>query len=291
MAETTSQDIYSTIMATLASYGIVIDDDPNASNLGSWLWQQLIDGASQDQILREIKETDEYKARFPAMAHFDETMQGMTEGGYIAREKQYRDALGALGLQYQGFGTTDYLASLMQNEVSVDELTDRVKYAQDYISQQAPRSVVDALRSEYGMTDIEMVEYMLDPDNDDLKISLEYQANRSRAEVLGAAADSGLGLSRGMVNELARSGVGYRQGVMGMQEAAQNADALRQLSALDGDSFTDDEIAATSSQFQTVGSVKAKEKKKKLASKERARFSKSSGLSGRSLTQGGLGSV
>lgn len=290
--ERTMQDVYETIRSTLISYGIIdADSAPGNNDLADWIFQQLEENVSEDQVWRDIKQTDAYKQRFPGMAYFDKQMSGVSEAEYISREQKYKEQISRLGLNYKGFQSRDYLASLMTNDVSVDELTARVKYAEEYIGAFAPQSVVDALRKDYGLTDIEMVEYMLDPESSDLSLDLEFKTRSGRAQVLGAAADSGMDLSSRLADELASAGVGYRNAIMGLQEVAAVREDLNRLAAMDGQAtFTDDELAGTSTQFQAVGSVEAKKKRGALASKERARFSGSSGVGRGSLSRGGLGS-
>ena len=285
-------DVYEQIRSALIAYGILdADSAPGNNDLADWIFQQLEDNVSEDQVWRDIKQTDAYKERFPGMEYFDKQMSGLTELQYIAREQQYKDQVGRLGLNYEGFRSRDYIASLMTNDVSVDELTARVNYAEEYISAYAPQSVVDALRNEYGLTNMEMVEYMLDPESSDLSLDLEFKTRSGRAQVLGAAADSGMDLSSRLSDELASAGVGYRNAIMGLQEVAAVREDLNRLAAMDGQAtFTDDELAGTSTQFQTVGSVEAKKKRGALSSKERARFSGSSGVGRGSLSRGGLGS-
>jgi hypothetical protein len=290
MAE--NPNVYETIRDTLILWGIIDENtQPGESNLADWIFQQLEDGTSQDQVWRDIKQTDAYRQRFPGMEYFDKQMEGFTEGDYINRENQYKEQIRRLGLNYPGFTSRDYLASLMVNEISVDELKDRVNYAEEYIGTYAPQSVKDALRSEYGLTDMEMVEYMLNPEANDLVLDLEFKSKAGRANVLGAARDTSMNLSDRLVSELAEAGTSYRSAIMGLQEVAAVREDLNRLAAMDGqDKFTDDELAGTSTQLWTSGSVKAKQKKKALASKERARFSGSSGAGRTSLGSSGLGS-
>lgn len=288
--EETGTDVYQTILETLIAYGIVDPDDTSGSNLATWISDQLADNVSEEQLWRDIKQRDEYKARFPAMEFFDSQFQGMTELKYIERENEYRQSIERLGLNYAGFKSTSFIGSLMSNEVSVDELTQRVNYAEQYINNNAPQSVVRALRDEFGLSNMEMVEYLLDPENDDLALSMEMENRKARAQVRGAAEDSGMNLSNRLVQELANAGVGYRNAIMGLQEVAISRETLSRLAAMEGDTFTDDELAGTSSQFQTVGSVEAKKKRSGLASRERARFSGASGIGRGSLARGGLGS-
>ena len=131
----------------------------DGNDLADWMVTQWTNNVSEAQIAREIRSTDAYRKRFPGMEHLSSIKQGISEAEYIAAEREYRTAISTLGSTYQDFYSTDYIGKLIVNDVNPSEATQRVAQAQAYINNSAPRSVVEALRNQYGMTDGDMVAY------------------------------------------------------------------------------------------------------------------------------------
>jgi len=260
----------------------------DGNDLADWMVTQWSNNVSEAQIAREIRSTDAYKKRFPGMEHLSSIKQGISESEYIAAEREYRSAISTLGSTYQDFYSTDYIGRLMTNDVNPSEATQRVAAAQAYINGNAPRSVVEALRNQYGMTDGDMVAYMLDPENLGSKIVSEFETRQARAGILGAGAESGYAIDSQSADAIAARGYTYGTAAGKLANAREVSYTLSQLAAIEGGTFTDKE--ALDSEFALEGGVKASEKKKGLASKERARFSGSSGLGRDSLGSKGLGS-
>ena len=276
-------DAFKELQRVLVEY---LGDD--GRELADWMVRQWESGVTDQEIIREMRNQDSYKKRFPGMQHFVDIGQAIDESSYIAAERTYRQAISTLGPGYKDFYSTDYIGKMMMNDVSPSEATQRVAAAQEYIFSNAPKSVVDALKNQYGMTNGDLVAYMLDPENLGSKVLSDFELRKSRANILGSAIDQGMSITDATADAVAARGYDYGTSSTKMQNAKTNSATLSQLAAMSNGSITDDEVLAA--EFSLEGGDKAKKKIKGLASQERARFSKSSGLSRGSLSSGGLGS-
>lgn len=279
------ESAYDILRSQLENWGIVVGDD--GSDLAKWLWAQKQNNVPDSLIFIELRDREEYRQRFKGMEYWRSRNQTISEGEYIRMEREYREALDVLGPAYQGFNTNDYIASLMLNGISKDEVDRRVGRALNYVINDAPASVKQALRDEYGMTDMEMVAYMLDPQAVGADLESRYNRASARAEVRGAAKDIGASLNGQQTQAIADMGLGYSRVAMGLAEAMAEAADYSRLGDLSGITFTEADAVADS--FGLEGATGAKQTKKKLASRERARFSGSSGLGSKSLSTNGLG--
>lgn len=259
----------------------------DGAELADWMTQQLEDGVPQATIAREVRSQPAYIKRFPAMKYLSELGIAPSEAEYIQSETIYRDRLSSLGDVYRGYMSTDYIGKLMMNDINPDEVTRRVAATQEYIYSTAPRSVVNALRDQYGMTESEMVAYMLDPQNAGEQIITDFQRRQSRAQILGAASDTGLSLSAGIADSIADRGYNYASAAVGMEQVKEDLGTLTKLASFSGETVTQDEVM--SDQFNLTNAGSARQRRRRLASQERARFSTSSAVGNNSLRVSGLG--
>lgn len=255
--------------------------------LADWMVSQWQTGKPQAQIAREVREQPAYKARFPAMDYFTSLKSGVSEASYIEAENEYRTSISALGPEYGKYFTTEFIGSLMVNNVNTTEAATRVSKAQEYIYSTAPRSVVDALKGQYGLTDGDLVAYMLDPNNIGVQIISEFEQKRARADILGAATDAGVTMGNATADAIAARDYTYGTSVGKMQDATSKAMTLSKLAAMSNGTYTQDEALAA--EFNLEGATAAKTRERKLSSQERARFGRSSAIGNNSLATRGLG--
>ena len=242
---------------------------------------------------------EEYYKRFPGVEmirkeNVDRARAGLppipelTAAEYVAEEIAYGEALRNLpGVK----PTRENVANWIVNEVSPSEIDERVETARAYINYSVNPRVRAELRDIYGLTDAEMVQYVLSDDNDKEALANEFNKRVRQANVGAAAAQEGIGISRSLALDVANSSdntatFGQTQRIF--KNIAEQATDYNTLGAISGVETSTDDLVADA--FGTAGSSAAAKKKKRLASQERARFSKSSGLSRGSLSRGGLGS-
>lgn len=240
----------------------------------------------------------QYYRRFPAVKTIREmnasrTSSGLppiaepTAKGYVALEKAYRQAL--TGLPSGSFGDATDIAGWIVKDVSPTEVADRVTSAKNYVYYSANGEIKTQLRKIYGMTDGEMAAYVLSPDRALTQIQNEYQRKLAQATVGGAANASGLtlnDLTRDSIAENEQFGNSYANTLAQMNDVREIDGAYARLGRLSGIRTETDELV--NEQFGLAGAAAITEKKKNLASQERARFSGSSGIGKGSLSAGRL---
>ena len=118
------------------------------------------DGYNMEAIASLIKNTTEYKQRFPAMEALSKKNRAITEGQYIEYERRSAELERQFGLpsgMLQGNVT-----QLLTNEVGMDELNERVVLASG-ASVTPPQEFKDSLRNYYGIDSGGLGAYFLDP--------------------------------------------------------------------------------------------------------------------------------
>ena len=235
-----------------------------------------------------------YYSRFPAVQEIraingQRAAMGLppraepSPAAYVELEAGYRKAVAGLPGTW---GTTNDISDWIIKEVSPTEVAERVTTATNYIYYDANSFVKDELRGIYGLTDQEMVAYVLDPDRAQEEIENQYSKRMAQATVGGAADSLGVSLADAQRNEIAGSdlyGKSFGNSASGFKAIAEIDDAYERLGKLSNVKTNTGELV--SDQFGISGAADAAGKKKKLASQERARFGGQSALSRSSLAQ------
>ena len=250
---------------------------------------------TDDQILNSIYNSEAYKTRFAANEAIKKRMaegKGMpgdrllTPKEYIDTEMQYREIIQNASLPEGFYDTQDDFTKLIENSISAAELTERVNIAKN-ILQNADQNIKDALKNYYGLSENDMVAYLLDKDKAFNLIDSRFKYSTAdagqmltAAEVGGAATRAGMGASRGFDEEIAASGkaAGAEEA---FQTAARNQSDYARLLGLYGETAGEEDLARQ--QLALAGGTDVALKTKKLASKERAKFATRSAIDRTSL--------
>jgi len=239
---------------------------------------------------------DAYYKRFPAVKLIREENQKRKEQGlaliaepsmdtYVKLERSYREALD--GLPEELYGTPDDIATFIFEDVSPDEVMERVTLARDYINYSVNPYVKEELRSIYGMTDDEMVTYVLDPERSEQYLKTQYDTRLKQANVGGAADSQGINLSSEQRDLIAGNeiyGNSFGNSATQFATIAEEKDDYAKLGELSGINTNTGELV--SDKFNLPGNEQAVKKKKRLASAERARFGGRSGVGSNALSAG-----
>jgi hypothetical protein len=281
--------LYDKMVAQLKNWGLVTSTDDSLAKL---IWRLTKQDKSGDFMLSEIRASDAYAQRFPVLAELNKKYQfGWDEAKYIAQEESYTEALASLGPAADRYKTRDTFAKWMMNDVAPVEVQRRVDSATTYIYLDAPASVKTALRSQYGLSDQEMISYMLDPKAVGKELELKFAQSQRRANIIGAASDAGVaGLSDSTLADISESRYGQSYGDAALQfsNIAAEGESWNKLSAISGEArLSVDDLAAD--EFGTARAGQTAQTKKRLASQERARFQGSSAIGNTSLRVSGLG--
>jgi hypothetical protein len=289
----------------------------NSMGLGElWgaVYELLLDGFDDaDTILRLIsndsspagkKYQDALFRRFPAMKIQREENQRraarglppiaeMSASTYVAEERAYIEAVSDTDPSLASAeNITAWLtgAGDINRPVSPNEVRARIEVARQYMYSPQNETVRNQLRDIYGLSDSEMLKYVLSNEREREQLSRDFEMNMRRANVGAQAANRGLGLSRSLRDEIAQADSGFSYGDTASRFAnvERDADTYAKLSAMSGVNTDRDDLIRE--EFDLAGGVSTTKLKKRLASQERARFSGSSAVGNNSLRVSGIGS-
>ena len=236
-----------------------------------------IGGASESTITLQLQETEEYKTRFKAnQDRIKKGLRVLEPSYYLNLEDDYRQILRAYGLKQ--FDNDAYVNQFISNDISTTELSNRVVTAVQRV-QNADPAILATLRGYYGITDNDLVAYVLDPNQQFQKIERQVAA----AEIGAAAGLQGLKAGVSVAEQLAAQGITKAQAQKGYATIADILPTAEKLS--DIYKGTEDEYRQAEAEqevFNTLAS--AQRKRTKLAQRELAAFSGSAGLGKSSLT-------
>lgn len=249
-------------------------------------------GTNSGVIAEKLRQTDSYKSRFKGLINLQS--KGVTdvrnEAQYIELESRYRQTFRDAGLQsYLGDAGSrteqDAIARIVGDfSLSVNEVNDRIRDAQRIVGQDTPAEVRQMAERYYGIKDSDMVAYTLKLDNSTERIN--QMANAAIVGGLGANR-YGLDIDRAAAELAAAPAQGQDIAVgqlsAGLAESQVVRDATKRLADIDQDTLTDSEVVRS----QIGNDATAQTKVKKLQSRERARFSGTSGVTSSSLAGSG----
>lgn len=201
-AERQQRAVVQTVQALFAQYGL--------SSLNPVIEQYARMDYSPDAIGILLRETPEYKARFPAMATLIARKRAISEADYIDYERTSAALEQRYGLP-KGM-LVGNVTTLLENEVSPAELNDRVVLA-SAAAVQAPEDVKQTFREFYNIDTGGLAAYFLDP-----KIAAPLLEKQYASTLIGTEARrQGVGLDvygaqnlqeLGITQEQARAGFG-----------------------------------------------------------------------------------
>jgi hypothetical protein len=236
----------------------------------------ITSGASEDTIALQLQDTEEYKLRFKA--NQDRIKKGLSvldPSTYLALEDDYRQILRAYGLKQ--FDNDDYVQQFISNDISTTELSNRVVTAVQRV-QNADPAVLATLRGFYGISDNDLVAYVLDPNQQFQKIERQVAA----AEIGTAARLQGINAGVAVSEQLAAQGVTKAQAQKGYATIADILPTAEKLSDIYGKTLDEYRLGEAEQEvFNTLAS--AQRKRQKLVEREIATFTGSSGLGRGSL--------
>ena len=237
-----------------------------------------ISGASESTITLQLMESPEYKMRFKA--NEDRLKKGLAvlePGDYINLEDDYRQILRAYGLK--AFDTDAYVQQFIANDIATTELSNRVVTAVQRV-QNADPAILTTLRSFYGISDNDLVAYVLDPNQQFQKIERQVAA----AEIGAAAGLQGISTGVSVAEQLAAQGVTKAQAQKGYATIADILPTAEKLSGIYDKTLPSYGLAEAEQEvFNTLAS--AQRKRRALAEREIAEFSGASGLSKSALSK------
>lgn len=223
------------------------------------------DARSPEQALLQIRDTQEYRQRFAGnIARQKAGLPMLSEDEYLGLERSYAEALQFYGVPGDAFGQDDY-AKWISGDVSVAEVQARAEIAGTLAQRKDPQ-LWKELESR-GITKGDAAAYLLNPD----KALPAIQKKLSSAEIGVAAREAGMRFGNKFENMLVDKGVDAGQARQAFQAVAEDEADLDALAARYGEKEFGKKALAKGE--LGVGGVRAKKRRRDLASRERASFS------------------
>jgi hypothetical protein len=241
-------------------------------------------GYTEATITLELQNTDEYKTRFAANTErVKKNLTVLSPAEYLSVEDAYRQTLRAYGLTQ--FDNDAYVRQFIANDISPSELSTRVVTAVQRV-QNADPLIARTLRDYYGIGDLDMVAYVLDPNQKLPQIQRQVAA----AEIGAAARVQGLQAGVSVSEQLAAQGITQAEAQKGYATIADILPTSEKLSSIYGTTLDGyGQAEAEQEVFNTLAS--AQRKRKALSEREIGAFSGKSGTSRASLSSKPSGQI
>jgi hypothetical protein len=168
-------------------------------------------GYNESSISVMLRQTQEYKNRFPAMDALAKKGRAITEAAYISYERTASGLERQYGLP-QGM-LMNNITSMLTNEVSMEELNERVLMA-SAASVNAPEALKETFRDFYGVD--ALTAYFLDPTIATPLLQKQY----ATAQIGEAARRQDVNIGLDMATQLQELGLSREGAVSGFQQVS-----------------------------------------------------------------------
>lgn len=265
------RDAAAAVLAVFTQFGL--------QSLAGKIVEFVKQGYATETVSLLLQDTPEYQTRFAANnARIKAGLPALSPGEYLATERAYGQVLKKWGVPSGFYDSPADFQKFLELDLSPAEIDSRAQSAMEFVNRADPAQM---RFFEQYYTKGDMVAFALDPKRAEPLIGKAFKA----AEVGGAAADQGIGIGQLQAERLAGQGVTGADARQGFGLVALNQPRAASLSAVYAGTeeavTTEDLIAAT---FES--DAKSTEKVRKLASRERATFGGSSGITSSSLQEG-----
>jgi hypothetical protein len=277
-------------------------DRLNARGLGS-LYDSVVGLIQEDlpdeEFTMRLRETPAYQTRFKANAdRVNKGLRPLSEGEYLAIEDSYQNLMRMRGLpesyySKSGLGQQVGFEKLIASDVSPDELAGRIDLAQEVID--GGGGVIEQIKAYYPeITNGDLLAYVLDP-KDSIKAinakvrSAQIGAEAAAAGLIGNKPEDFIKF-KATAESLQGSGTTKAQAKEGFGIIANILPTTQKLASIYGnDQYTQAE--AQQEVFGLAGGVQAGQKRRRLASQERAAFSGQVAADATALERGRAGAT
>jgi hypothetical protein len=262
------QSAFDIMKDMLTQYGL--------GSLTGTLQNILLSGITdQTEISLQLQGTQEWKTRFAGNELLrQQGLPVLDVAQYLAVESSYAQVMKNYGLPQGFYDDPSDFSKWIGSSVSPNEIQQRAQMYADVARREDP-ALTDQLRA-MGLGDGDILAYMMDPNRALPLIQQKYQT----ALIGGAARRAGLTPDTAYAQHLADLGVTEQQAAQGYGQIATELPGVEKLGQIYNDSISQSDLESET--FDSNGAVT--NKKKRLASQERAAFSGSAGVG-----QGSLG--
>lgn len=259
------------LMNTLGYFGL--------ASLGDFAWNQYLKDIPVEQIMLDIRQTPEYKQRFPAMDSLSQRGRAISEAQYINYEQSAAAIFKAAGLPPGFYDTPDDFAEFLQQDIALPELQSRIEVAKVAVYESDPATLA-ALQQYYGIQGGvnhigDATAYFLDPD----RALPAIQKQMLAAQEAAAATRTGYeGLQQTEAERLATMGIGPDKAQEGFSTLANLKPLFSNLPGEAGDAPTREEglAAVFDNNADAATSITNRQSKRKAAFQSGGAFAQTS---------------
>ena len=211
------RDAYARLAEVLGDYGL--------GTLATFVQQWLVQGLSETEIVQKMRETAEYKTRFPALVERQKAgLPPISEGEYVAYERNAAQVMRAAGLPVGFYDSSEDFTRFLVNDMSLAELTDRVTMAANAAFNMPAED--RAALEQWGMGPGDLTAFWLDPDKAQPILERKYAA----AQLAGTATRTTFGdLSESTASRLVDQGVTAQEAEQGLSTLATSRELFTSL--------------------------------------------------------------
>lgn len=268
------QSAFDILNQMLGNYGL--------GSLSGTLRDIILSGITdQNEISLKLQSTNEWKTRFAGNEMLRQAgLPVLDVAQYLSVEQSYAQVLKNYGLPQGFYDDPSDFAKWIGSSVSPNEIQQRAQMYSDLAKREDP-AVMDQLQA-MGLSQGDILAHLMDPTR-----ALPLLQQKVQTTLIGAAARrAGLTPDTAYMQHLADLGVTEGSAIQGFGQIAAEAQPLQKL----GDIYNDN-ISQTDLMSETFeGNGQVTQKKKRLASQERAAFSGSAGVGQGSLGRSASGS-
>lgn len=210
---TSQQSAFSVISDLLDSYGL----RQLIPFVNNYLLQN--DTVDPDVLMGQLREQPAYQQRFAANeARRRAGLSVLSEQDYLGMERAYAQLMRASGLPAGFYDSPEDFQRLIQNDVSIAEMNQRIEGGYQAVKMANPE-VVNQMRRLYGVTESQLAAYFLDPTKAAPVLMRQAEAAQIAAQ---GRLQAGMGVTAKQAEELAQAGVtseAAAQGFAAIKEA------------------------------------------------------------------------
>lgn len=280
MLEGDQRDAFVALNSLFRSYGL--------GTLAPKIFEYIKNGESADTISLLLQDTKEYKTRFAGNeARKKAGLAVLNPAEYLATEAAYRQILSSAGMPKGFYDQTSDFANWIGTDVSPTEIKGRVDMALEYTTQ-ANDAAKQALKAMYGVSEADVAAYFLDQKRAEPLLKKQAAA----ADIGAAALQRGFALDKSYFEQFATEGVTGDQARQGFAVLADTFESVQAIARRYGEDFTQREAmrdvfeqgkTPTPGNQGSYLTESPTEKRKRLASQERALFAGQQGSSAMGL--------
>lgn len=200
------QSAFGIIQETLRSYGL--------ESLIGFVQNYITrsDEVDPNQLMVELRTQPAYQQRFSANeARRRAGLPVLSEGEYIAMERQYAQLMRASGMPADFYDSPSDFQRFLENDVSLNEMNQRIQSGYEAVRMANPE-VINQMKRLYGVQEGELAAYFLDP-----KRAAPILVQRAQAAQIAAQGrlQAGMDITAKQAEQLAQAGISGEQATEG----------------------------------------------------------------------------